>query len=78
VVADAGGSPDLALGDGPVALVVGSEATGPSDVVRSTADQRVALPMRAPVESLNVAVTAGVLLYTITSLRPGTSPTLRH
>jgi TrmH family RNA methyltransferase len=78
LVADAGGSPDVALGDGPVALVVGSEATGPSDVVRAAADQRVALPMQPPVESLNVAVTAGVLLYRITSSRPGTSPTLRR
>lgn len=78
VVADAGGSLDLVLGGGPVALIVGSEATGASEAVRSAADRLVALPMQPPVESLNVAVTAGVLLYTITSLRPGTSPTLRH
>ena len=65
------------MADGPLALVVGSEATGPSEAVRSAADHLVALPMRPPVESLNVAVTAGVLLYAITSWPPGTSPTLR-
>jgi TrmH family RNA methyltransferase len=64
LVADvAVGATELPPVEGPVALVVGSEATGPSDVVRSAADQLVALPMQPPVESLNVAVTAGVLLY---------------
>jgi TrmH family RNA methyltransferase len=76
LVADAAGSTDLPSVHGPVALVVGGEAAGPSAAARSAADHLVALPMRPPVESLNVAVTAGVLLYTITSLRPGTSPTL--
>jgi len=77
LVADAAGSRDLPAVHGPVALVVGSEAAGPSGVVRAAADHLVGLPMRPPVESLNVAVTAGVLLYAITSLRPGTSSTLR-
>jgi TrmH family RNA methyltransferase len=78
LVADATGSLDLPESTGPVALVVGAEATGPSSAVRSAADHLVALPMRPPVESLNVAVTAGVLLYAITSLRQGTSSTLRR
>ncbi|MCC7031781.1 MAG: RNA methyltransferase [Acidobacteria bacterium] len=49
--------------DGPTALVVGSEGAGvPADVLRA-ADARVRIPMRARVESLNVAVAAAVLLY---------------
>jgi RNA methyltransferase, TrmH family len=48
---------------GPLALVVGPEGAGlPEDVVAG-ADLRLAVPMRAPVESLNVGVAAGVLLF---------------
>lgn len=48
---------------GPLALVVGPEGSGlPAEVV-ARAGLRVAVPMRAPVESLNVGVAAGVLLF---------------
>lgn len=47
----------------PMALVVGAEAAGvPEDLVRA-ADARARIPLRAPVDSLNVAVAAGVLLF---------------
>ncbi len=47
----------------PFALLLGSEAAGlPDEVVRG-ADQRLAIPMRGPVESLNVGVAAGILLF---------------
>jgi TrmH family RNA methyltransferase len=47
----------------PIALLVGSEGTGlTADHVRA-ADVRVTIPMAPPVESLNVAVAAGVLAY---------------
>ena len=47
----------------PVALLFGNEGAGlPDDVVRE-ADLRVAIPMRGAVESLNVGVAAGVLLF---------------
>lgn len=52
---------------GPTALVLGSEAHGLSDAARDRLDGRVRIPgggaERRGVESLNVAVAAGVLLH---------------
>jgi TrmH family RNA methyltransferase len=48
---------------GPTACFVGSEGAGLPDAVLAMADRRVRIPMAAPVESLNVAVCAGLLLY---------------
>lgn len=48
---------------GPTALVIGSEAHGPSDAVRAEATDRVAIPMPGGAESLNAAAAAGILLY---------------
>lgn len=50
-----------------LALVVGNEGAGLSDPVRGALEQRVTLPIRPDVESLNVAVAAGILLH---QLRP--------
>jgi len=48
---------------GPAALLVGAEGAGlPGELLRA-ADERVAIPLRPPVESLNVGVAAGVLLF---------------
>jgi TrmH family RNA methyltransferase len=48
---------------GPVAFLIGGEGRGlPAEVI-AAADERVTIPMQAPVESLNAAVTAAVLLY---------------
>ena len=48
---------------GPVAILLGGEGAGlPAEVV-SAADWRVTIPMRPPVESLNVGVTAALILY---------------
>ena len=46
-----------------VAWVFGAEGPGVSAEVLAAVDHRVAVPMAAPVESLNVAVTAGIVLY---------------
>ena len=47
----------------PVAVLVGNEGAGlPAEVI-ARASVRVRIPMAAPVESLNVAVAAGVLLF---------------
>jgi TrmH family RNA methyltransferase len=47
----------------PCALFIGNEGAGlPAEVERS-ADVRVRIPLAAPVESLNAAVAAAVLLY---------------
>jgi TrmH family RNA methyltransferase len=45
------------------ALVVGSEAAGLKDAEAAVSDERVRIPMQAPVESLNVAVATSILLY---------------
>ncbi len=48
---------------GPLALLIGSEGVGLPDRVISEADLRVTIPMDPPVESLNAAVAAAVLLF---------------
>jgi len=48
---------------GPCAFILGPEASGLSPAEIAAADEAVKIPMREPVESLNVAVAAGVLLY---------------
>lgn len=62
--ADASGTP---LGDAPppdrLALIVGNEGAGLSAESRSRLDRTVALPISSTVESLNVAVATGILLY---------------
>jgi RNA methyltransferase, TrmH family len=47
----------------PLAIVVGAEGAGVDAALLSAADERLTIPMQAPVESLNVAVAAGVLVY---------------
>ena len=55
--------------DGPVALLIGGEGVGLSPDVVADADQRVTIPMCHPVESLNAAVAAAILLYEATRQR---------
>ncbi len=63
-VADAAGTP---VGTAPppprLALAVGNEGAGVSAGVHSLAERSVALPIASDVESLNVAVATGILLY---------------
>ncbi len=48
---------------GPLALVMGSEGKGLRRLTRERCDLLVRLPMRGVVESLNVSVATGVVLY---------------
>jgi TrmH family RNA methyltransferase len=48
---------------GPLAIVLGAEGAGLPDAVIEHAGERVTIPMRAPVESFNVAITAALILY---------------
>ena len=48
---------------GPLALVLGAEGEGMRRLTRETCDRVVRLPMAGEVDSLNVAVAAGVCLY---------------
>ncbi len=44
-------------------LLVGAEGTGVSDLLSREADDRIAIPMIGTLESLNVSVATGVLLF---------------
>ncbi len=48
---------------GPVALFIGSEGSGLSTQLTALCDARITIPCPGPVESLNAAVAASVLLY---------------
>jgi 23S rRNA (guanosine2251-2'-O)-methyltransferase len=50
---------------GRVALVLGSEGKGLSRLVRDTCDVVVSIPTRGRLDSLNVSVSAGVLMYEV-------------
>jgi RNA methyltransferase, TrmH family len=45
------------------ALIVGAESTGLTTEEMNIADEALRIPMRSPVESLNVAVAAAIVLY---------------
>jgi TrmH family RNA methyltransferase len=48
---------------GPSAVLIGGEGQGLPPALVDAADERVTIPMQAPVESLNAAVTAALILY---------------
>ncbi len=48
---------------GPIAILIGGEGPGLPSAVIESADVPVTIPMQAPVESLNAAVTAALVLY---------------
>lgn len=64
VGADGRGGPlhevDLA---GPLALVMGEEGRGLSSKLRERCDETVSIPLAGELESLNVSVAAGILMY---------------
>jgi RNA methyltransferase, TrmH family len=53
-----------------VAIVVGNEGAGISSQMLERASRRVALPLSQAVESLNVAVAAGIILYALGAASP--------
>ena len=48
---------------GPTAIVMGTEATGLTDIWRQAADAHIRIPMLGVEDSLNVSVSAAILLY---------------
>lgn len=49
--------------DGPSAILLGGEGPGLSQALLDAADQTLTIEMRPPVESLNVAISAALVLY---------------
>ena len=47
----------------PIAVLIGGEGSGLAPSLVAAADERVTIPMQAPVESLNAAVTAALVVY---------------
>ncbi|MGH9253760.1 MAG: TrmH family RNA methyltransferase [Vicinamibacterales bacterium] len=58
-----GRDPDAVNWRGRVALLVGGEGPGLSEATLGQVDDAVTIPMSSPVESLNVAVAAAILVY---------------
>ena len=46
-----------------IALVIGNEGQGVSEVFMESSDIKVRIPMEGSIESLNAAVAAGILMY---------------
>lgn len=67
-----GRPPDTARLQGPLVLLVGGEGAGLPPAIVEDADERVSIPMAAPVESLNAAICAALLVYEARRQRLGT------
>lgn len=59
---------------GPIALIIGNEGEGMSQLVRETCDFVVSLPMLGQVTSLNASVACGILAYRVRQLRDTQRP----
>lgn len=44
-------------------LVIGAEGNGISNIIRSTSDEIISIPMTGKINSLNASVSAGILIY---------------
>ena len=53
----------------PIALILGAEGRGLAEPALEAAHETVTIPMHAPIESLNVAIAAAVILYEATRQR---------
>jgi 23S rRNA (guanosine2251-2'-O)-methyltransferase len=56
---------------GPIGLVMGGEGRGISRLLGEHCDQIVRLPMWGQINSLNVSVATGILLYEVRRQRTG-------
>jgi TrmH family RNA methyltransferase len=56
---------------GPIAVLIGGEGQGLTPSLLEAADEHVMIPMQAPVESLNAAVTAALIVYEACRQRQG-------
>ena len=65
-------APDINL-SGAVALLIGNEGNGVPQAIAAQADEAISIPCPGPVESLNAAVAASILLYEASLQRAGSS-----
>ena len=65
--------PDLDLRE-PTAIVLGGEGAGVPHTTMAAVHATVTIPMQAPVESLNVAIAAALILYEATRQRAPAAP----
>jgi TrmH family RNA methyltransferase len=56
---------------GPIAILIGGEGAGLAPAEVDAADERVMIPMQPPVESLNTAVSAALIVYEARRQRGG-------
>ena len=61
--------PEQVAWAGRVALALGGEGAGLSPTLIASSDATVSIPMRHPVESLNVAAAGAILLYAASRAR---------
>ena len=54
---------------GPIALVVGSEGFGISNLVKKNCDVLIKIPMKGKITSLNASVSAGIVMYEVVKQR---------
>lgn len=72
------GSLDQIVQGGPLALVMGAEGSGLRRLTREVCDALVAIPMCGQIESLNVSVATGVLLFDLQRTRGALSEVSSH
>ena len=61
----------------PTAIVLGGEGAGVPATTMAAVHETVTIPMQAPVESLNVAIAAALILYEATRQRQDFPPASR-
>jgi len=72
--ADMGGKPLVSAGMAQKAVIIlGNEGRGVSEILRKVADDIISIPMQGHVESLNVSVSAAILMYEFWRSNSGSS-----